>query len=149
MLWLSGAVNAQTFKLDEVKGYPFPTSLSSSATGSKIAWAFDEQGKRNIYVAGGAGGGSLTNMALARDSKLFAARVSIHGMGDRYTVNPRVMRLRYLQCLMMQAKLPATAVPISDLFLRYPCDQTAFLTAQLHFQCGPSLFEVLMQKLSR
>ncbi len=44
---------AQSFKLDEVKSYPFPTNLTASATGSKIAWSFDEQGKRNIYVAEG------------------------------------------------------------------------------------------------
>lgn len=45
--------NTQSFKLEDVKSYPFPTSLTSSATGAKIAWSFDEQGKRNIYVAEG------------------------------------------------------------------------------------------------
>ena len=45
--------NTQSFKLEDVKSYPFPANLSSSATGSKIAWSFDEQGKRNIYVAEG------------------------------------------------------------------------------------------------
>jgi len=45
--------NTQSFKLEDVKSYPFPTNLSSSATGAKIAWSFDEQGKRNIYVAEG------------------------------------------------------------------------------------------------
>ncbi|WP_316811735.1 S9 family peptidase [Pedobacter heparinus] len=42
---------AQTFKLDDVKCYPFPNSLTSSANSNKIAWIFDEQGKRNVYVA--------------------------------------------------------------------------------------------------
>ena len=46
-------VSAQTFKLEDAKSYPFPNNLTTSATGSKIAWAFDEQGKRNIYVAEG------------------------------------------------------------------------------------------------
>ena len=45
--------NAQTFSLESVKSYPFPTELTSSAKGSRIAWAFDEQGKRNVYVAEG------------------------------------------------------------------------------------------------
>ncbi|GAB3955203.1 S9 family peptidase [Spirosoma harenae] len=44
---------AQTFSLEAVKSYPFPTGLTSSAKGSKLAWAFDEQGKRNVYVAEG------------------------------------------------------------------------------------------------
>jgi dipeptidyl aminopeptidase/acylaminoacyl peptidase len=44
---------AQTFSLESVKSYPFPTELTSSVQGSKIAWAFDEQGKRNVYVAEG------------------------------------------------------------------------------------------------
>jgi dipeptidyl aminopeptidase/acylaminoacyl peptidase len=45
--------NTQTFTLDDVKSYPFPTNLTSSSTGAKIAWSFDEQGQRNIYVAEG------------------------------------------------------------------------------------------------
>jgi len=44
---------AQTFKLEDARSYPFPNQLTSSATGTKIAWAFDEQGQRNIYVAEG------------------------------------------------------------------------------------------------
>lgn len=34
-------------------GYPFPSDLTASATGSRIAWAVNEQGRRNIYVAEG------------------------------------------------------------------------------------------------
>ena len=41
------------FTLEEVKSYPFPTGLTSAKTGSRIAWAFNEQGLRNIYVAEG------------------------------------------------------------------------------------------------
>ena len=46
-------LQAQTFSLESIKSYPFPTELTSSAQGSRIAWAFDEQGKRNVYVAQG------------------------------------------------------------------------------------------------
>ncbi|MGI8580596.1 MAG: S9 family peptidase [Chitinophagaceae bacterium] len=42
-----------TFTLQSIKSYPFPTELTASAGGSKIAWAFDEEGKRNVYVAEG------------------------------------------------------------------------------------------------
>jgi dipeptidyl aminopeptidase/acylaminoacyl peptidase len=42
---------AQQYKLEDVRNYPFPTALTSSSVGSRIAWAMDEQGKRNVYVA--------------------------------------------------------------------------------------------------
>lgn len=45
--------NAQSFALESVKSYPFPTELTAAASGSKIAWAVDVQGKRNVYVAEG------------------------------------------------------------------------------------------------
>lgn len=47
------SVAAQQFTLEAVKSYPFPTELVASATGSRIAWAADVQGKRNVYVAEG------------------------------------------------------------------------------------------------
>ena len=50
---LNTIVQAQSFTLQSVKSYPFPTELTASAQGSKIAWAFDEEGKRNVYVAEG------------------------------------------------------------------------------------------------
>lgn len=39
--------------LSAFKSYNFPTELCAAAKGSKIAWALDEQGKRNVYVAEG------------------------------------------------------------------------------------------------
>ncbi|HXH99582.1 MAG TPA: prolyl oligopeptidase family serine peptidase [Sphingobacteriaceae bacterium] len=53
ILFCSSQSFGQKFKVDDVLGYPFPTELRSSARGSKIAWAFNERGKRNIYVAQG------------------------------------------------------------------------------------------------
>lgn len=41
------------FQLDQVKSYPFPNETACSSTGSHVAWAFNEEGKRNIYVASG------------------------------------------------------------------------------------------------
>ena len=35
------------------KKYPFPTELAAAATGSRIAWTMDEEGRRNVYVAEG------------------------------------------------------------------------------------------------
>lgn len=48
-LLLSVLLHAQDYA--SFKEYAFPTELSSSARGGKIAWALDEAGKRNVYVA--------------------------------------------------------------------------------------------------
>lgn len=53
LLFRTTLSDAQTFSLDAIKSYPFPTELTSSAQGSRIAWAFNEQGRRNVYVAEG------------------------------------------------------------------------------------------------
>ena len=42
---------AQNSSYSSFKAYNFPTELSAAVGGSKIAWAIDEQGKRNVYVA--------------------------------------------------------------------------------------------------
>ncbi|MEO7487689.1 MAG: hypothetical protein ABIU77_11335, partial [Ferruginibacter sp.] len=44
---------AQNRPFSSYKAYNFPTELCAAASGSKIAWALDEQGKRNVYVAEG------------------------------------------------------------------------------------------------
>ena len=46
-------VGAQSFSLESVRNYPFPSDLTRSAQGSRMAWAMNEQGKRNVYVAEG------------------------------------------------------------------------------------------------
>lgn len=43
----------QSFTLNQVKSYPFPSNLTSAATGTRIAWAVNKEGLRNIYVAEG------------------------------------------------------------------------------------------------
>lgn len=43
----------ESFTLQQIKGYPFPNELTASATGSRIAWAFNERGARNVWVAEG------------------------------------------------------------------------------------------------
>ncbi len=48
---LNLSVFAQNFSIEQIKGYPFPTELMSSAKTPRIAWVFNERGVRNIYVA--------------------------------------------------------------------------------------------------
>ncbi len=41
------------FTIEQVLGYPFPSSLVSARSGERLAWVFDIQGIRNIWVAEG------------------------------------------------------------------------------------------------
>lgn len=52
-IFFAPPVFAQSFSLESVLEYPFPSQLTSSETGSKIALAVNEKGSRNIYVAEG------------------------------------------------------------------------------------------------
>ncbi|MDQ2668234.1 MAG: prolyl oligopeptidase family serine peptidase [Gemmatimonadota bacterium] len=48
----TSALHAQGgFTIQQVKSYPFPNELTAAARGGRIAWALNEQGKRNIWVA--------------------------------------------------------------------------------------------------
>src|SRR5437588_9958705 len=44
-------VKAQSFTLEQVTSAPFPSELTVSKRGDKIAWDFDAEGKRNIWIA--------------------------------------------------------------------------------------------------
>lgn len=47
------SLHSQSFTMEQVGKFSFPSELTSSPTGEKIAWAMNEQGKRNIYLAEG------------------------------------------------------------------------------------------------
>ncbi len=81
LLCLESAFGA-SFTLSQIKSYPFPNELAAAATGSRIAWAFNEQGLRNLWVADGPDwkarqltkytrddGQELTQVSLSRDGK--------------------------------------------------------------------------------
>src|SRR6266566_2966217 len=50
-LTLAQQSRAQSFTLEQVMSSPFPSELTVSKRGDKIAWAFDAEGKRNIWIA--------------------------------------------------------------------------------------------------
>jgi dipeptidyl aminopeptidase/acylaminoacyl peptidase len=41
------------FTLEQVRSYPYPTELTAAGTGDRLAWVFNEQGQRNVWVADG------------------------------------------------------------------------------------------------
>jgi dipeptidyl aminopeptidase/acylaminoacyl peptidase len=53
IVFATNSALSQSFTLPDIKGYPFPNELTASGKGAQIAWAFNEQGKRNVYVAAG------------------------------------------------------------------------------------------------
>ncbi len=82
LLAISFNIAAQNIPFSAFKKYPFPTELCRSPKSDKIAWAFDEQGKRNVYAAEGPDfkprkltqftkddGQELTSLTLTEDGK--------------------------------------------------------------------------------
>lgn len=49
----AASVAPAAFTMRQVRSYPFPNELSAAATGSRLVWALNEQGKRNLWVAEG------------------------------------------------------------------------------------------------
>lgn len=104
LLLLPLQIIAQNSPFEAFKKYPFPTELAASANGSKIAWAFDEQGKRNVYVAEGTDykarkltnftkddGQEITNIAISNDGNwVIFVRGGDHGSNwdENLPVNP-------------------------------------------------------------
>jgi len=48
---VTGRIDAQSFTLEQVMSSPFPSDLTVSKRGDQVAWAFDAEGKRNIWIA--------------------------------------------------------------------------------------------------
>ena len=50
LLFFATTVTAQ-FQLEQLLGSPFPSDLIASQEEDKIAWVYNEKGKRNIWVS--------------------------------------------------------------------------------------------------
>jgi Tol biopolymer transport system component len=72
---------AESFTLEQLKSYPFPNELTASATGARIAWAFNERGSRNVWVAEGPDfkARRLTNYDVDDGQELTSLSVSADG----------------------------------------------------------------------
>ena len=42
-----------SFTLEQVMSAPFPSELTAAKSGNRVAWVFDREGRRNIWVAEG------------------------------------------------------------------------------------------------
>ncbi|MEW6207933.1 MAG: S9 family peptidase [Acidobacteriota bacterium] len=48
---IASRIRADGFTLEQVMSSPFPSELIASRAGDRLAWVFDAQGKRNIWIA--------------------------------------------------------------------------------------------------
>ncbi len=112
---------AQNFTFEAIKSYAFPTELVRSKNGDKIAWALDEKGVRNVYVAESPNfearkltnfkeddGQEITSISISDDGKwVLFVRGGDHGANfdDERAVNPsgdtepqmvRVMQIAFI-----------------------------------------------------
>lgn len=51
-LFLAGSASAQ-FTIEQVLSAPFPSDLTASPDGATLAWVFNDQGARNLFLASG------------------------------------------------------------------------------------------------
>src|SRR5919106_5864246 len=47
------AAQARGFTLEQVLSSPFPADLVAARRGQRVAWTFDAEGRRNVWVAEG------------------------------------------------------------------------------------------------
>ncbi len=97
-------VFSQNNSLEAFKNYPFPTELCTAKNGAKLAWALDQQGVRNVYVAEGPSftprkltnftkddGQEITSLSITDDGKtVLFVRGGDHGSNwdDILPINP-------------------------------------------------------------
>ncbi|HMA20415.1 MAG TPA: prolyl oligopeptidase family serine peptidase, partial [Gemmatimonadaceae bacterium] len=69
------------FTVQQIKSYPFPNELTATPSGSRIAWAFNESGRRNVWVAEGPEwkARQLTNYAVDDGQELTSISISTDG----------------------------------------------------------------------
>lgn len=69
------------YTIEQIKSYPFPNELTAASTGSRIAWAFNERGQRNIWVAEGPDfkARRLTNYDVDDGQELTSVSISADG----------------------------------------------------------------------
>ena len=73
--------STSAYTVEQIKSYPFPNELTAASTGSRIAWAFNERGHRNIWVAEGPDfkARRLTNYDVDDGQELTSVSISADG----------------------------------------------------------------------
>jgi dipeptidyl aminopeptidase/acylaminoacyl peptidase len=62
----TAAAQRASFTIDAALSAPFPSELTAAPAGARIAWVFDAEGSRNIWVAEPSSNGAFTSRQLTR-----------------------------------------------------------------------------------
>lgn len=75
------AQSSARFTLEQVRSYPFPNELQAAHTVDRIVWAFNERGRRNLWVAEGPSFAAhqVTNYTVDDGQELSSVRISPDG----------------------------------------------------------------------
>ncbi|WP_133553865.1 S9 family peptidase [Algoriphagus boseongensis] len=144
LILLPFLLNAQSFTMEQIGKFSFPSELISSPVGEKIAWAMFEQGKRNVYFAGAPDfnpvrltqfneddGQEITSLSFSPDGNwLVFVRGGDHG-GYQYsgTVNPDNLPIPpkvEIWKINLSSKKTEVVTEGEDISLGFP-DQLSFL----------------------
>src|SRR4029079_19721184 len=64
----TSAAQQPSFTVDAALSAPFPSVLTAAPSGSRVAWIFDAEGARNVWVAEPSANSSFTSRQLTRYS---------------------------------------------------------------------------------
>src|SRR3982750_3690523 len=62
----TAAAQQPSFTIESALSAPFPSGLTAAPAGGRIAWIFDAEGSRNIWIAEPSANGSFTSRQLTR-----------------------------------------------------------------------------------
>ncbi len=79
----SRAQTRTAFTIEQIFSYPFPSDLTAAAKGSRVAWTFNEQGRRNVWVADGPSFTARKLTAYDKDEGQELTSIALSPAGDR------------------------------------------------------------------